>query len=370
MRNAVSRLAAGAIPLVLTAVLTAGCSAEYSPIGPCFDEPQATPEMPAYPTVDRSSLPPRPLLEDYDRTNPSSMEQYERDLERYKLADEAYSAQLQADLAAYHALRNPDNIVIPVEDGVAEGDPRHVPPEIGSLVTGALLEVIVGGSTGTGFVTVNEAGEQVAVTAAHVVDGTRPRNIRLATATGDEITPIGGCVVHENGGQRTTVAEVVDFDVAILTLPEDVTDNPLRLAQEEPNPGEYVFAIDYRGGFNPNTGPAQSTAIVAPRSINTTQLRFVNGARDLGPNPSPHTFDLYHTGDGASGGPLMNSEGEVIGITTAGTKEGLHAGPDELEFNNVVFRGAPTNSDSWMPTLGWANPAQVVGVALSSPIVN
>lgn len=375
MRNLTKRLGTGVLPpLLLTAGLASGCSAEYSPIGPCFDEPQAIPVMPAYPTLDRSSLPPFPNIDDFDRSDPSSMERYAEESTRYRDADAMYSAQLQADLAAYHDLRDPENVVMHVENGRIEGDPGRVPFEIGSRMTSALVEIRVGDSKGTGFVTLNERGDQVVVTAAHVADGVRPSNIKVTTDAGYQVTPTGGCVIHEEDGKRVTAREttVVDYDVAVLTLPESISQEPLQLATQAPEPGEFVFPIDYRG-YTVASGPAQSTAIVTPRVYNIPYYALVNGARDMGTNPSQWTFDQNHTRPGASGGPVVNNLGEVVAMTTASTGRGNLAlvVPDGIlkQDYNIEFPGAPT-SDGWLPTISFANGTAVIRDALRSPVVN
>lgn len=375
MRTIAKRLATRALPtLLLTASLTAGCSAEYSPIGPCFDEPQAIPVMPAYPTADRSSLPPFPNIDDYDRSDPSSMARYAEELKRYEAADTEFSARLQADFDAYHALRDPENVVLPVENGIAAGDPGGVPFEIGSRVTSALVEIRVGDAKATGFVTLNEQGDQVVVTAAHVADGVRPSNITLTTDTG-HVTPTGGCVIHEEDGERVAASEtrVVDYDVAVLMLPENVTQEPLQLATQAPTPGKYVFPVDYRGFTSVDSGPAQSTVIVTPRAFDTTYYTLVNGATAMGTNRSQWTFDQNHVGPGASGGPVVNNLGEVVAVTTGsrGVGDLAQVVPANIlaADYNIEFPGAPT-SDGWQPTVSFANGTDVVRNALGSPVVN
>lgn len=171
------------------------------------------------------------------------------------------------------------------ETGFTE-DPQAMEQAAGSVV---MLEVYDREGkklrTGSGFCAF-EPG--LLVTAAHVIT-----NMEYAVATCD------------NGEKFQVDLAIVadeDGDVAICAIPEDVKLTPLETA-ENPMRGEKVAAIGSQFGI-----------------VNLITLGNVCGSFEM----TDATWILFTApvSSGNSGGPVLNDEGEVIGITAGAYEKG------------------------------------------------
>ncbi|MBV9483575.1 MAG: trypsin-like peptidase domain-containing protein [Acidobacteria bacterium] len=116
----------------------------------------------------------------------------------------------------------------------------------------------------------------------------------------------GGDVFLEQGTVRIpAIIEKRDLtnDLAIVKVGVEISAAPLVLSRKKTAPGENVFAIGNPEGLDKSI----STGIISA-------IRELDG-RDLIQITAP----VSH---GSSGGPVLNSEGEVVGITVAMLKNG------------------------------------------------
>jgi|GEM_PF-507889 len=92
-------------------------------------------------------------------------------------------------------------------------------------------------------------------------------------------------------------------DLAVLSANADLTSKPLPLSNEKVSPGEQVFAIGNPKGLE-----------------NTISQGIVSGLRKIGSkNLIQITSPISH---GSSGGPILNSEGQVIAVAVAILEDG------------------------------------------------
>lgn len=115
-----------------------------------------------------------------------------------------------------------------------------------------------------------------------------------------------GAVYVQFGSVRVaTTLERIDAvnDLALLSIAADVTVEPLKLAASDPRPGETVFAITNPEGLE-----------------KTISQGVVSAARIVDGHPVLQiTAPISH---GSSGGPILNSAGEVVGVAVGTIAEG------------------------------------------------
>jgi tetratricopeptide (TPR) repeat protein len=92
-------------------------------------------------------------------------------------------------------------------------------------------------------------------------------------------------------------------DLALLTVPGVGASRPLRLASALPKPGEAVFAIGNPQGLERTISHGLYTG---PRSVEGRDLLLVSAS----------------ISQGSSGGPIVNSTGEVVGVAASFLTEG------------------------------------------------
>ena len=134
---------------------------------------------------------------------------------------------------------------------------------------------------GSGFIATIE-GKRWVVTNRHVVNG----------AEEVTIAPQG-----KNPKRASFYKISPDLDLAIIECPADLNAQPLPLASQQANPGAEVFALGFPLGL----------ANVISRGI-------VGAVED-----NYFLFDAPIS-SGNSGGPVVNSAGEVIGVATMGSR--------------------------------------------------
>ncbi len=130
----------------------------------------------------------------------------------------------------------------------------------------------------------------IAVSNYHVFEGTSRRNDILKTADGIELQ-IERVLTHNKDD---------DFIVFKVKLNDRVKFTPIPVAQKNPEIGEDVFAIGNPLGFEHTLSKGIVSGYRSNKSLIQTTAEITRGS---------------------SGGPLMNMNGEVVGITTAGMGE-------------------------------------------------
>ncbi len=157
------------------------------------------------------------------------------------------------------------------------------------------------------------------VTAQHVIDGVKEIDVILYDGTISSASVVGSCKYS---------------DVAVLKLEKTVTLTPLRLADSDSiAPGEPVITLG---------SPFELDGTVTIGIVSQTQR-----ARALG---DWWTFNLFQydapSNFGNSGGPLVTSEGEVIGLIIARVSPSLGDGICFAVSSNKVKRVADSIIDS------------------------
>lgn len=158
---------------------------------------------------------------------------------------------------------------------------------------------------GTGFF-ISQDG--IAVSSYHVFDGT-VKGAGVIRTAGGNILHVEQ-ILHENSEG--------DYIIFRVALTEDVYFTPIPIGKSIPEIGEDVFAIGNPYGLE-----------------HTLSTGIISGYRD-GNRLIQTTAEITH---GSSGGPLLNMQGEVIGITTSGMGEAnLNFAVNITELNLEVIR--------------------------------
>jgi S1-C subfamily serine protease len=204
-------------------------------------------------------------------------------------------------------------------------------------------DTLVPAGTGSGFI-VDELGH--VVTNAHVVAGAEELTVALADGTEVPATVVGSDAL---------------LDVAIieLDLPDGVTVPGILSFGDSSalRAGDQVIAIGNALGSFPNT--------VSEGTVNATDRSFPS--EGLLTTWIQHDAEIWH---GNSGGPLLNLQGEVVGVNTAGIGSGMmgaDTGSADMAFaveGNTVCSAAAdllTNGEIIWPYLGIEGEASAEG---------
>ena len=170
---------------------------------------------------------------------------------------------------------------------IEELSPAEIYQKVNPSVAFVLVQTSKGYASGTGFF-IDDKG--TLVTNYHVIDGWKNAKIQLANKMQADVISVS----HSDS----------DMDIAILTTNATNT-TPVDIGNSDNvQIGETVYAIGYPEAFT--LGISSSTFTSGMVSMNRT----------IGENTYiQSTVDITH---GNSGGPLINTAGEVIGITSAG----------------------------------------------------
>ncbi|HET9174171.1 MAG TPA: trypsin-like peptidase domain-containing protein [Candidatus Saccharimonadales bacterium] len=339
----------------------------------CEATPQTPPTTPPQPNVPSAPpLPPNP--------SPEQLEQI--------MADEnAQQAKFDQALAAWDNALVPPSMEVHVTDGFANGDPITVPPDQVNATSSALVEITTKDWKGSGFVTRDAFGQEVVVTAAHVVGTATMNQLTITTDDGLHVHPTGGCYIYDEDGAFKPLssplsdrAPLVATDVAVLTLPENISSQPLPLSDRRPEAGSWLNYVNYQGNFGPKnslfsddtyTTPASYVGLVEPTSAVNPDIEALTGTLSLGKNMTVGTFETWHLVGGASGGPVEDQSGDVIGISVQGTRDGMFLDSETLnEVYHVKFDGVHVGADTgFEPTNSVIVPSSVIRQALASPVL-
>ena len=155
-----------------------------------------------------------------------------------------------------------------------------------SEVTPSLVQVVVGSSSGSGFIV---DADGLVVTNAHVVRDSKIVDVRL-----------GGWLTYQ--GEVLGVDEVADL--ALLKLEAEREFHPVTLGNSSAvSVGEDVIAMGFPLGGILQGSPTITRGILSARRMSDGGVILLQ--TDAAINP------------GNSGGPLVNRDGEVVGITTS-----------------------------------------------------
>jgi putative serine protease PepD len=143
-----------------------------------------------------------------------------------------------------------------------------------------------GGSLGSAWVAASDHTTAKFVTNYHVIADAWERGDTSVTVFQDQGRPLAGTIEQA----------LLDVDLALVDVTADIP--ALKQSNETPRPGEAVLVIGSPFGLG---GSVTTGAVSALRPLNG--LNYIQFSAPISP--------------GNSGGPLVNSLGEVIGITEA-----------------------------------------------------
>ena len=155
-----------------------------------------------------------------------------------------------------------------------------------TAVTPSLVQIVIGSSSGSGFI-VDDDG--LVVTNAHVVQDSKVVDVRL-----------GGWQTYQ--GEVLGIDEVADL--ALLKIESERDFHPVTLGNSSAvSVGEDVVAMGFPLGEILQGSPTITRGILSAKRISEGGVILLQ--TDAAINP------------GNSGGPLVNRDGEVVGITTS-----------------------------------------------------
>jgi len=243
-----------------------------------------------------------------------------------------------ADLALQSAVARIETAVDPISMGPGLSDELHARESWNSF-EGEIARRLRLGSNGTGFF-VNSEG--YLITNAHVIlSGVRYRGLNLTWGQWDsmkrlievirDIWVIVGDEENERSYLAIPVAIAEDLDLAVLRViqppGESISFTALPLGDSDKLPiGTQIRALGYpENGYRETRGKILSLIhggavhermqLVQRTDPETGEKTItVSGTR---PGPVGRLQHDAHTGHGSSGGPLVDEEGRVVGITYA-----------------------------------------------------
>jgi Trypsin-like peptidase domain len=199
-------------------------------------------------------------------------------------------------------------------------------------VRGAVIR-ISGPEEGSAFIVNDPDGEQVIVTAAHVVAEHDPASVELTDFFGNRTTAYAGRYILEARGRLLTAAELdgpADIDLAVLRPEKPLGRTALR-----------VGALAARGTWLDMVNYQHDAAFDAPhqyKGVVLTQRPGQSNYLATGMEPERVSEPLANTVvlRGASGGVAFNAQkGEVAGVSFFGSN--LLLQPEDLALLNISF---------------------------------
>lgn len=192
---------------------------------------------------------------------------------------------------------------------------------------------------GSGFYIGQDARSPYIVTNYHVINVEDTIKEQAAEVYGFSKNKIEGtkiqAVISGDIAPEVSLTECVspDSDFAVLKCSDDVAGPPLKLADsDEVKPFEEVWAL----GFPDAVTYKEQNRAYTEKAVTTTYGRLEKEEYEIGNVPYfQHGAKLT---DGNSGGPLVNSSGEVIGINTATIKGDYFCSLKINELKDVLKR--------------------------------
>lgn len=188
----------------------------------------------------------------------------------------------------------------------AIGDvPEEVISSTDSVVR-ILSEYVDGYATGSGFVVSNYDGTTYVVTNYHVVEG-NPYSVSI-------------WIDEENTISASIAIYTDQKDMAVLKLNQSTNLKPLTLCTKTAVRGEAVYAVGFPGSADYLSDTEAHTSEEA-----TITDGIISAVRDATLSEYGATTELLQINaainSGNSGGPLLNTLGEVVGINTYGIED-------------------------------------------------
>ena len=196
---------------------------------------------------------------------------------------------IRAALAG-HALKTGEVVKPPVQTPLVIGRARAASPVTPADASNSVMVIFAGNALGSGFLI---SADGYALTDAHVVGDAE--RVRVRWADGSE-------------GPAEVVRRSKERDVALIKV-EPGHHTPLTLTTEAPAVGSTVFAIGA-----PEGQKFEGTVTKGVVSASRVFQGFTYLQSDV------------TTGHGASGGPLVDEFGRVVGLTESGTHEATSSG--------------------------------------------
>jgi S1-C subfamily serine protease len=189
---------------------------------------------------------------------------------------------------------------------------RPVSQEVVNDLAAGTVTVRAMDREGTGTLVMVDDGWRV-ITAAHVVAGNQSVD-----------------VIGRDGARQTARLQSVDnaHDVAFADVRAGKDWRPLRIAGGLPYPGQKVSTQCFFDAAPRDGIFAGSVDDVRIGSIHIPQLNLaevLGSITQLHPSPGQSILALFAVEPGCSGAPLLNQDGEVIGIVVAGNDKTLIA---------------------------------------------
>lgn len=242
------------------------------------------------------------------------------------------------------------------------GDPGDLAPAVDRKLARALVKVSIPDFYGSGVLTHDAHGDEVVLTAAHVTANTPINKISVSNAEGKTTHVLGGCYIFENQGRFISFGadHFEDLDLAVLKLARPIGGAALDLAATQPERGDWVFFKNYQM-WTPIKSPATYAGIVTTDIAQTMEFNALTGLQFWrGKN--------YALRGGASGGPVVNENGELVGISTASDFE-VYEGKKYLhDVDAVTISGlAVGRKTKLMPIDTFLMHENALEYALASP---
>lgn len=267
---------------------------------------------------------------------------------------------------------------IKYQAGSVEGDPG-VSASTAAQVSKSVVDISTKQWYGTGFLAKDAAGDEVVVTAAHVVRTAGLSQLTIKAQDGQKVHPTGGCYMYENRGRfldidQTNSTEALsasntpNIDIAVLTLPHRLSRYALKLSTQPVERGDWTLLVN-----DSDNKPQQQTAytgFVATTAQDKYGYRVLTGLEPLQGTDVP--LDKYEAQPGASGGPIVNTEGQVVGMSTyASPEEGQFLSADDLQhYYAVKVHGAEIGPASGIvPVSAYSVSQQNLAAALQSTVL-
>jgi hypothetical protein len=309
--------------------------------------------------------PPQPTPDTY--SNPQKWRKYQKAERAYYKADDNYLFE-----GGYPRLEVPVN-----NAGFIDNDPEYSPGSglIDDKISKGVVQISNGDYHGSGFVTLDKNGDQVIVTAAHVLGTTLLSSLDITANNEDSTHPVSGCYVYDSKGNHLKLTNSdgkkggpPDYDLAVLRPEEDLPVQPLTFSPTQAKRSKWVRFVNYQGAYPTIGFPSEYTGLVVAPDKSETGLTALTGLVELTPPITNGEFEDSHLTGGASGGPVTDRQGRVIGISTAGDKDGIYMGPSEIKFfYNVVFPGANYgDGGGFVPVEASMTPSYLIEKAIGS----
>lgn len=355
------------------AVQPACSQADALPFDRCYSAPQPGPTVEP-PTFNEE----RPEFDPPAVDDPAWDAYYDQHIAATTAYEQRYSQ--------WQALSNPEDLTITIDAISAGGRAKEAPVIDTALVSRVedgivqvtISEIGIFGSSeevskGTGFVTTDEAGRQLVVTAAHVLGTAAMDQVAVTTDGRQTAAVIDGCVINERDGQFMPLDaedKLADTDIAVIVLAVPLAVEPLVLAEAIPQRGEWGLAVNYQDWHEPGYAASYPAMVATVPPYDT--LQAVTGLQAFGPETTNGDVESSNALPGASGGPLVNSRGEVIGATVLATRMNRYISPDELTYSHDVRLvgpdvGLPADQSGLYPRSITLMDTDIIRAALNSP---